>query len=387
MRVKCERLDYFGRGVCHLDGKAVFVYDLLEGEEADIKIVLTKKKYMIGEVLEYIVKSHKRVCAECMYKKCGCHVNNMSYESTLDFKKNKVKDILNRFCNIQIDMDIIPSPKIYGYRNKITLKVVNGMVGYFKNGSNDLIEIDKCLIVTDRINEVIKILKNEDLSKVREIVIKDFDDVMVIIDGIMNIDNLRSICKSIYMDGRYYGKDKVICSLGDYKFNISKDSFFQVNKDVCLKMYEKTLEYAGTGDRAIDLFCGTGTISMFLSSNFKHVIGSEIIEEAIRCARENAKLNNVYNVKFLCGDSNKLIKGEVCDSLVVDPARGGLSKDGIKNILDIKPKKLVYISCNVMSLARDLNSLCELYDVKEITLFDMFPWTHHVESVCLLERC
>lgn len=382
MKVRCERLDYFGRGVGHIDGKVIFIYDLLPSEEAIIDIVLDKKNYMIGEVKEYLVKSDSRVKPKCIYKRCGCHINVLSYFNTLEFKKRKVLDILKRFCNVDLDLKIIASDNIYGYRNKITLKVRDGRLGYFKNGSNELIEIDKCLIVSDKINEVIRVLKKQDLSLVKEVIIKDFGEVMLFIDGVINIDKLKSMCASIYMDGKVCGKSYIVGSLDKYKFLISKDSFFQVNNNVCLKMYNQVLDYAGYGDTALDLFCGSGTISTFLSNNFKKVIGCDINESSIECAKESLKLNGIDNIEFICGDANKIVCD--CDCLVVDPARSGLSNDGIANIIKIKPKKIVYVSCNIMSFARDFNKLSRYYDFKNMTLFDMFPWTYHVECVALL---
>lgn len=383
MYVKCERLDYFGRGVGYSGGKVIFVYDLLPSEEAVVKVILDKKKYMVGEVLEYKVKSDVRKCSKCLYKKCGCHLDNMNYENTLEFKKNKVLDVLKRFCGIEIsELKIIPSDSIYGYRNKITLKVKSGKLGYFKNGSNELIEIDRCLIASDKINDIISILRKEDLSKVREIVIRDFSPIMVSIDGIMDISKLSGV--SIFMNGKVYGTDMSLATLGDYKFYATFDSFFQVNSGVCLKLYNKVLEYAGCGDTVVDLFCGCGTISTFLSKNFKRVIGIEINSSAVKCANNSLSLNKINNVQYFCGDANKLLKGLNSDCLVVDPARRGLSKDGILNILKLKPKKIVYVSCNIMSFTRDFKELSKYYNLEDITLFDMFPWTYHVESVCLL---
>lgn len=386
--VVCERLDDFGNGVCHISGKVIFVSNLLPLEEARIKVVLEKKKYMIGEVVEYLKKSNERVISKCPYKKCGCALMNLSYEKTLEYKKNRVVSLLKKFAFINIsDIEVISSDLVYGYRNKVSLKVKDGKIGYFKNGTNDLIEIDSCLILSNRINEIIGVLKKEELSSVTSIVIKDMDEVLIDIEGYMNISNLEKYAASIFMNGKcVYGIEKVMSSLMDYKFFVSKDSFFQVNKNVTSKLYSKVLEYAGRGDKLIDLYCGTGTIGMFLSKNYKEVLGIEINKSAVECALENKKINGINNISFKCGDANKLCKGERADTVVVDPARAGLSSLGIKNILEINPKKIVYVSCNPVTLARDLKELSLKYKLKDICLFDMFPWTYHVETVCLLER-
>ena len=387
--VLCERLDDFGRGVCHVSGKVLFVSNLLPLERARVRIVIEKKKYMIGEVVEYLKKSSERVTPKCHYENCGCSLMNMNYEDTLAYKKSRVMSLLKKFAFTDLsDIEIIYDSNCYGYRNKVSLKVRDGKIGYFKNETNDLIEIDKCLILNDKINEIVSVLKKEDLSNVVSIVIKNMDSVLIDIEGLMDINNLKEYASSIFMNGIcVFGVDKVMCSLLNYKFLVSRDSFFQVNKKVTEKLYSKVLEYAGEGNKLIDLYCGTGTIGIILSKNYKEVLGIEISKSAVECALENKKINNVKNISFKCGDANKLCEGEKADTVVVDPARAGLSNLGIKNILEINPKKIVYVSCNPVTLARDLKELFSDYKLKEICLFDMFPWTYHVECVCLLEKC
>lgn len=388
--VKCERLDHFGRGLGHVSGKIIFVPDLLPNEEALVKIVLDKKKYMVGEVIQLIKKSGNRIIPKCGYDKCGCALKSLDYFKTLEFKKEKVTDILKRYGEIEgVVKEIIPSGNIYTYRNKITLKVKDGKIGYFKNGTNDLIEISRCEIASEKSNEIINILKGSDLSEVREVIIKDFGEIMLIIKGDMDIEVLKPLVSSIYInDNLVYGKENIIANLDDFQFYVSKDSFFQVNMDVALKLYNKVLEYLdkALGKRVLDLYCGTGTISLFLSKYFDEVTGIEINEEAVKCAFLNKKLNNVSNVRFICGDVSKEIHNLKADNIVVDPPRSGLTIEGINDILKINPDRVVYVSCDPMTLARDLKLLKEKYIVQEVTLFDMFPWTYHVESVCLLLR-
>lgn len=386
--VKCEKLDHFGRGLGHVLGKIIFVPDLLPNEEALVKIILDKKKYMVGEVVQLVKKSNYRIEPKCPYENCGCALKSLDYLKTLEFKKDKVIDILKRYGEIEgVVKEIVSSRNIYAYRNKITLKVKDGKIGYFKNGTNDLIEINRCEIASKKSNEIIKVLKNSDLSNVREIVIKDFGEVMLIIKGDMNIEELKPLVNSIYINDRLvYGKENIIATLGEFKFYVSKDSFFQVNMDVALKLYNKVLEYLDGGKSVLDLYCGTGTISLFLSKHFDEVTGTEINEEAVKCAFLNKDLNNISNVRFICGDVSKEIHHLKADNIVVDPPRSGLTNEGINDILKISPERFVYVSCDPMTLARDLKLFKEKYKVKEVTLFDMFPWTYHVESVCLLIR-
>ena len=388
--VKCERIDHFGRGIGYVLGKIIFVPNLLPKEEAMVKIVLDKKKYMVGEVIKLVKKSDDRILPKCGYENCGCALKSLKYEKTLEFKKEKVIDILKRYSGLtNVVKEIVPSDNIYGYRNKITLKVKGGRLGYFKNGTNDLIEIKRCEIASHKSNEIISVLKELDLSKVREIIIKDFGEVMIIIKGELDIELLKPLVDSIYMNEKLvYGKENIVASLGEFKFYVSKDSFFQVNTDVALKLYNKVLDYldVSSGQSVLDLYCGTGTISLFLSKYFEEVVGVEINEEAVKCATLNKNLNNISNVKFICGDVSKEVSGLMAEQIVVDPPRSGLTSAGINDILRINPDRLVYVSCDPMTLARDLKLFKDNYEVKEVTLFDMFPWTYHVESVCLLIR-
>ena len=388
--VKCERIDHFGRGIGYVLGKIIFVPNLLPKEEAMVKIVLDKKKYMVGEVIKLVKKSDDRILPKCGYENCGCALKSLKYEKTLEFKKEKVIDILKRYSGLtNVVKEIVPSDNIYGYRNKITLKVKGGRLGYFKNGTNDLIEIKRCEIAGHKSNEIISVLKELDLSKVREIIIKDFGEVMIIIKGELDIELLKPLVDSIYMNEKLvYGKENIVASLGEFKFYVSKDSFFQVNTDVALKLYNKVLDYldVSSGQSVLDLYCGTGTISLFLSKYFEEVVGVEINEEAVKCAILNKELNNISNVKFICGDVSKKVSGLMAEQIVVDPPRSGLTSAGINDILRINPDRLVYVSCDPMTLARDLKLFKDNYEVKEVTLFDMFPWTYHVESVCLLVK-
>ena len=388
--VKCERIDHFGRGIGYVLGKIIFVPNLLPKEEAMVKIVLDKKKYMVGEVIKLVKKSDDRILPKCGYENCGCALKSLKYEKTLEFKKEKVIDILKRYSGLtNVVKEIVPSDNIYGYRNKITLKVKGGRLGYFKNGTNDLIEIKRCEIASHKSNEIISVLKELDLSKVREIIIKDFGEVMIIIKGELDIELLKPLVDSIYMNEKLvYGKENIVASLGEFKFYVSKDSFFQVNTDVALKLYNKVLDYldVSSGQSVLDLYCGTGTISLFLSKYFEEVVGVEINEEAVKCATLNKNLNNISNVKFICGDVSKEVSGLMAEQIVVDPPRSGLTSAGINDILRINPDRLVYVSCDSMTLARDLKLFKDNYEVKEVTLFDMFPWTYHVESVCLLVK-
>ena len=387
--VKCERLDHQGRGIVKINGKTTFVDNLLPGEEAIIKIIDDKKKFSVGKIKKLNTESLDRVKPKCPYLNCGCTLKHLKYEKQLEYKEEKVKDILKRYGDINSDIKpIVYSQSVNGYRNKITLKV-DDYVGYYHNHSNDFIMINRCELVSEKVNELIKIINNLNLTKVKEIVIKEFDGLMLYIKGDMDVKPLYSYVDSIYLNDEFvYGKEYLTTKLNDLKFIVSKEAFFQVNKNTTEKLYQKAIEYCGKdlNKNVLDLYCGTGTISLLLSK-FKNVTGIEINKEAIKCANENKKLNNIDNVNFICGDvSEKIENFKNIDIIVVDPPRSGLTEKAIKDIIKINPQTMVYISCDPMTLARDLKILNQNYNILEVTPVDMFPNTYHVENVAKLER-
>ena len=387
--IKGERLDDKGRAVTKIDGKITFVSNLLPNEEAEVKIINIKRKYNEAKVLKLLKTSSERVVPKCPYLNCGCQLKHLNYQKQLEYKQNKVKEILKKFGNITPKINkIVYDNNINHYRNKITLKVQNS-VGFFQNHTNYFIPIKKCELVSEKVNNLIRELNQKDLSKVTEVIIKDFDDIMLIIKGDMDITNL--LAKVIYLNDKLITKNKFVTTkLKGLTFKISKDAFFQVNKYMTEKLYDLALNNLKPDKTktVLDLYCGTGTISLIMSKHFKKVIGIELNKEAVDCAQENQKTNNIGNVNFICGDASKEIKKiqDKIDYIIVDPPRSGLTKEGIGHILKLSPEKVVYISCDPITLARDLSLLKEYYDIKEVTPVDMFPNTYHVENVAVLVR-
>lgn len=387
--VKCLRLDDKGRGIVKINDKITFIPNLLPNEEAIVKIITNKKRYAEGKLLKLIKESDDRVKPKCTYQNCGCHLNHLNYQKQLEYKQNKVKEILKKFGNINPKInDIVYDNSINHYRNKITLKV-NNKVGYFSNHTNDFIPINRCELVSEKVNNLIEVLNKEDLSNVKEITIKDFNELMVIIKGNMDITNIEQYVDTIYINEKLIKGEKYTqTTLKNLTFKISKDSFFQVNKNMTEKLYEIAINYLEKDKEktVLDLYCGTGTISLFLSKYFKKVIGIEINKEAVKCANINKELNKINNVEFICGDASKEIKKLKADKIIVDPPRSGLTKEGISDILKINPETLVYISCDPITLARDLKILNEKYNILEVTPVEMFPNTFHIENVVKLKR-
>lgn len=392
MRVEIVKLNHQGMGIGRINNKVVFVDDAMVGEIVDISIIKEYKKYLVGKVDKYIKKSSNRVSYKCCYyNKCGgCNICSMDYNKQLDFKKNKVIDIFSKYANIDINPKIIGSD-LEGYRNKIVLHVCNGIMGYYEKNSNKIVEIDKCLIANDKINSIIKLIKNNiDLSNVNKILIRSTnDDSMVVFYGdVSSVDNLDDV-DSIYINDKLVkGKKKIIAKLDEYRFYISKDSFFQVNTKQVSNLYRQVLEFAKLNkkDKVLDLYCGTGTIGIYLAKYCNEVLGIEINSSCIDDANENSKLNKIDNISFICNTSSVIKDIEINSSIViVDPPRSGLDDVTIQTLNSIEVKRIVYVSCDPMTLVRDIKKLSS-YEFKDIVLFDMFAGDYHVESVVLLEK-
>ena len=391
MEVKIFDLDHKGSGMTRINNKIVFIPKCIPGDIVDIDIVKCHKKYDDGRVRKVIALSDDRIDSLCpYYDVCGgCNISNLNYAKQLEYKKNKVINIFKRYLNIDINPDIIGSDNRYEYRNKITYKCDNGKIGLVSI-DNDIVEINRCAIVSDRINELYENICNEDLSKVEKIVIKECDNGLILdIDGNMNIENIKNLCLSVFVNNDcVYKSSEGYISIGDLKYRVSADSFFQVNSENIIRLYDVVLKYGKfkNSDKVIDLYCGVGTISLYVASYVNSVLGIEIIEDAVYDAKENAKLNNISNVDFICGDVSKLIDDNISGNIiVVDPPRTGLDNHTIEVINNINVDKLIYVSCDPMTLVRDLKKL-DNYRINDITLVDMFPQTHHVESVVLLHR-
>ena len=392
-----KSLDHYGRGITKINDKIVFVKNALPNEIVNISIINEKKKYFEAKVEEYVTKSNKRVEVKCpYYKYCGgCNIMHIMYSDQLVFKENKIKDIVSKYLDKDIKINkIVCSSSQFNYRNKVTFHVKE-KIGFFKENTNELIRIDNCMIIDDKINKIISYLNKLDLKLISKIIVRSsLSSIMVIIETNnkkLNIDILKEIATSIYLkiDDEYilvFGKERICDNIGDYNFYISPDSFFQINTDVCEKLYMKVKEYVGINKTVFDLYCGIGTIGIFVNKGNK-IIGIEQNKFAIDDANKNKELNNLENVSFICGDSGLELEKLTYkpDIIIIDPPRSGLNKKTIENILNFKPNEIIYISCDPMTLVRDLKILNSDYKINEITPFDMFPNTYHVETISYLK--
>lgn len=398
MRVKIEKLDHFGRGICYIDGKICFVEDTLPGEEVKIKITLEKKKYMLGRVKDFYSISSDRVDDVCPYKdKCGgCDLSHLSYKMENEYKCLKVKEILKKYADVdEVLVEDVSFGEEYNYRNKITLHGDHNIIGYYKKNSNDIVPINKCLLVDEKINHIINVINmmSSD-NEYKDIIIRvsnDSEEVLISITGKVNgYEVLEDLCDSLIINDEVIKGERCIMSfIGEKKFIISDKGFFQVNKTLTERLYNEVLNIVKEvkPKKVLDLYCGCGTIGIYISDYVDEVIGVEVFKESIENAKKNKKLNNCHNIRFICDKVENVIDNikDNTDLVIVDPPRGGLDKISIDVLLSMNVNNLVYVSCDPVTLARDIKLLKEKYDVVSVKPFNMFSKTYHVECVCLLK--
>ena len=394
-KVKIDKLDHYGRGIAKINNKITFIENALPEEEVEIKVLKEKKSYNEAEVVKYISENKKRNKYECPYYNIcgGCNIGHLKYLDQLKFKVEKVKNIFEKYNNIKINPNIIESNN-YSYRNKVVLHVKDNKIGYYKQNTNTLIEIDNCLLLSKKVNNIITILRQIDLSNIYKIMIREtLNEIMLVLYGKLGdkenvLNKLKDkVTTIITYDNKYnilYGNGVIYEKINEIDYIISPESFFQVNTKQMIKLYDKILDYLdiNKNDKILDLYCGVGSIGIYISSYVKEVLGIEINESAIKDANINKKINNIKNIKFICSDVSDVIddiKGY--NKIIIDPPRKGLDKHTKDILLKLKPEKIVYVSCDPITLARDIKDLNELYELKNIELVDMFPNTYHVESV------
>lgn len=379
--------DDIGNGITRIDNFVVFVPYALKDEKIKIKITKVNKRFATAKIEKIINKSDRRQCVKCKsFNECGgCSFLHLSF----DEEKKKKIDFIYKLFNTNVK-EILTNNE-YNYRNKATFHVKDGRIGYYSENTNDIVEFDNCLLLDERINEVYNTLKNIDLSNIFEVIVRTSkSSVMVIFKGDTNDFDYNPLVNKVKIDSLYlndkllYGNAYIIEELGNIKYSIYPNAFFQVNTDNMKIMYDKVKEYAGNGNKLLDLYCGTGTIGIYLKENFKEVTGIEVNREAILNANINKSLNNLSNINFICGDAS-IARNNNYNVIVVDPPRSGLSNKVISFLNKSDVKTIVYVSCNPKTLKRDLN-LLNKYNVLKLECINMFNKTKHVECICKLEK-
>lgn len=430
-----------GEGIAKINDFTVFVSGAIKGEKVKVLIVKVLSSHAFGKIVEILKKSDVRQEPDCMtYKRCGgCNMRHIKYEETLLMKQNAVQSLVNKTLKNKLQVNpTIGMENPLHYRNKAQYPIgINKkgepVIGVFANRTHEVIPMEKCLIqnqISEKIAKtILNFIKerhisiyNEKTGKglIRHIVIKvgiQTNQMMciIVINGI-NIPkekeliselvekypNIKTIVKNVNTKNtnvilgkeniNIYGEGYIEDKLGEYTFKISPLSFYQVNPIQAEKLYNIGVNAANItkDDIVFDLYCGIGTISLFMAKYAKKVYGVEIVEQAINDAKANAELNRINNVEFIAGDTEVVLddlineKRIIPDVVMVDPPRKGLDGVSIENILRIKPERFVYISCNPATLVRDLSKFEMVYDIKEVQPVDMFPFTSHVECCSVL---
>lgn len=425
-----------GDGVGRVENMAVFVPYTIVGEIVRVLIVKVLKNYAFGKLLEVIKPSENRIKAECPYfYQCGgCQLWHMNREAELSYKKQKVEDCLSRLGKL----DIIPEKThdcniMERYRNKAQYPVTNDGIGFYRRNSHQVIPITECLLQGEHDALVMKLVqewmqkekidpyceeshtgtlrhiyiregkeelllvlvtRTEKSLRIEYLLEKMQEENLPVVGIVQNINEKRTNVVLGKKNICLWGRDFLIDNIGDVKFKISPQSFYQVNRFETKELYRMAEKFAGlTGKETLwDIYCGIGTIGQFMAKKAGKVIGVEIVPEAVENAKENAVLNGISNTEYYCGKAEVLVpqlvkKGERADVVVLDPPRKGCETELLDAVASVKPKRIVYISCKPSTLARDLKYLAEKgYQTQNVVPVNMFPRTSHVESVAVLEK-
>ena len=433
-----------GEGIGKIDGYTLFVKDTVIGDTAEVKIMKAKKNYAYARLMRLITPSDRRTDPVCPYaRQCGgCQIQELKYEEQLRFKEEKIRENLTRIGGFsEVPMEpIIGMENPYHYRNKAqfpvgTDKNGNLITGFYAGRTHTIIHNTRCYLGAEQneeiLNCVLEYMRENKISAynettgqglVRHILIRcGFKTgewmVCLVINGrrlpaaekltekLCRIKGMTSITYSANMErtnvimGKeirpVWGKNYITDYIGEIQYQISPLSFFQVNPVQTERLYGTALEYAGlTGKETVwDLYCGIGTISLFLAQKAKMVYGVEIIPQAIEDAERNAGINGIENAQFFVGKAEEVLpekyekEGVHADVIVVDPPRKGCDEALIRTMVEMQPEKIVYVSCDPATLARDLKRICEGgYEIRRVRGVDMFPETVHVETVVLLSK-
>ena len=433
-----------GVGIGKYEGFTVFVDGGLVQDKIKVKITKSKKNYAVGDMIEIIEKSPFRVARKCSenLRQCGgCQIQELDYQKQLDIKTNEVKQVISRIGKLDdvVIHDTLGMEHPFRYRNKAQFPIQKKdnmpVIGFYKKKSHDLISTDECIIKHEVNDKIIKIIKtyiraynvsiyDEKTHKglLRHVVTKvgfTTGEVMIVLVAngkkLPYLKELASVLKenipgfktlvvnvNTQKTNVILGKENIVAYgdgmirdyIGELVFEISPLSFFQVNPLQTEVLYNKALEYANLGenDTVFDIYCGIGTISLFLAQKAKKVYGIEIVEDAIKDAKRNAKINNMDNVEFYVGKAEEVVpkmyqEGKRANVVVVDPPRKGCDEKVLDTIISMQPDRVVYVSCNPSTLARDLAYLNERgYKCHEIQPVDMFPHSVHVENVAWLSK-
>ena len=422
-----------GEGIGYDHGVPVFIPGALMHETVDVKITQEKEKYKTAKLIRVIRKSKDRVEPECRYcDSCrACTLMHLKYERQLNYKKQTLKQALKKYADIDMPVSIIKNDNIYHYRNKFKLpfgmekgKIVTGM---YESERGRFVPIEDCIIheeVLEKVRkQILEIMNKYKLKAYNErtregyrslimrtfnnkialvFVVGDNTDLEPMLSDLTRIEEVSSIYYSVNTNKKYinalendlvhvFGKNCLNARINDLKLVFTPKSFFQLNTRQAEVLYDEAVSLIDENDEEVlEAYCGVGVMSLMAARKAKHVTGVEIVPDAIDNAKKNSRYNKIDNVDFVVGDSGSVMeeisKEKQLDCLIVDPPRTGLDEKMINSILNSNAKKLIYVSCNPSTLAKNLNVLKEYYNIESIRAIDVFSNTEHVETIVYLAR-
>lgn len=395
--MKIERFDDLGRGISYINNKVTFIDKVVPEDIVEVELTKEKKKYNEAKLIKIIKPSPLRIDAKCPYfSKCGgCQFQNITYENTIKYKKEKIVNIFSKH-KISIFPEVITNISPYNYRNKITLKVNNYKMGFYINKTHNLVEINKCLLANPAINKTIPLIKRFNICN-GEVTIRcnQNAEILIVINSQdnLNIDTnyLKSKIKLVGIvvnNKTYYSENSLFERMNNLLFKISYDSFFQVNPFIASQLFQIIGDNIDSSDKVLDLYCGVGTLSLMAAKKAQKVLGIEVVPNAIINALFNARINDLNNTQFVINDASTAISKIKPDfnKIIVDPPRSGLTKNIIDVLLKIKPDAIIYVSCDPQTLVRDFTLLSSIYEIKKSYILDMFSYTYHIETILILTK-
>lgn len=395
--MKIERFDDLGRGISYINNKVTFIDKVVPEDIVEVELTKEKKKYNEAKLIKIIKPSPLRIDAKCPYfSKCGgCQFQNITYENTIKYKKEKIVNIFSKH-KISIFPEVITNISPYNYRNKITLKVNNYKIGFYINKTHNLVEINKCLLANPAINKTIPLIKRFNICN-GEVTIRcnQNAEILIVINSQdnLNIDTnyLKSKIKLVGIvvnNKTYYSENSLFERMNNLLFKISYDSFFQVNPFIASQLFQIIGDNIDSSDKVLDLYCGVGTLSLMAAKKAQKVLGIEVVPNAIINALFNARVNDLNNTQFVINDASTAISKIKPDfnKIIVDPPRSGLTKNIIDVLLKIKPDAIIYVSCDPQTLVRDFTLLSSIYEIKKSYILDMFSYTYHIETILILTK-
>ncbi|MFZ6017139.1 MAG: class I SAM-dependent RNA methyltransferase [Nitrospirota bacterium] len=376
------------------DDRIIFIRGAIPGELVEVSIDESKKDYSLASVRKVIEPSEFRIEPQCpVFGECGgCHLQFISYEKQVSMKEEILLDSLKRIGDIEIQLLPALTDMDWNYRHRAQFKVSKSAMGFYKEWTRDVVQFNECPLMVEEINEIFKKVKTLNLSAIKEVHITYGDIPIVLIKGSPFNEDIAERFAGIgfggiaFEDGSYRGKGYVSLDLNGLRYTVSPWSFFQADWGLNTKVVEMILnELSPINDRRVlDLYAGAGNFSLHIARNAKEVIGIEENVYSIKDGERNIAINKISNYRFIRMTAERYRFQGNFDIVLLDPPRPGLTSEVVKKIIESSPQRIVYISCNPSTLARDLKRLKERYDIDSAMLIDFFPNTYHIEAVAFL---